>query len=74
MEGIRRDGLQLPRKEKPHDGQEEMDLAFCGNVVLALVKEDTTVTRPLHMSSFGEVHSLHTNSIWDILEVFEVER
>ena len=29
MEGIRRDGLQLPRKEKPHDGQEEdLDLAL----------------------------------------------
>ena len=47
MEGIRRDGLQLPRKGKPDDGQEEeIDLAFCGNVMLVLIKEDTTVTRP----------------------------
>ena len=72
MEGIRRDGLQLPRKVKPHDGQEEeMDLAFNGKVMLALLKEDTAVTRPLHTGCFGEVHLLHTNSIWDLPEVLE---
>ena len=33
MEGIRRDGLQLPRKGKPHDEhEEEMDLNFYRNV------------------------------------------
>ena len=73
MEGIRRDGLQLPRKIKLHDGQEEeMDLlAFYGKVMLAVFKEDTAVTRPLHTSCFGEVHLLHTKSIWDFPEVLE---
>ena len=38
MEGIRREGLQRPREVQSHDGQEEeMDLAFCGNVMLALL-------------------------------------
>ena len=68
MEGIRRDGLQLPRKVKSHDGQEveEMDLAFYGKGRLALSKEGTAVTRPRHTSCFGEVHLLHTNGIWDL--------
>ena len=47
-----------------------MDVAFYENVVSALV-EGTAVTRPLHMSCFGEVHLLHTNSIWDLPEVLE---
>ena len=73
MKGIRRDGLQLPRKEKPHDGQEEeMDLAFSGNVVLALLREDTAVTQLLHTSCFNKVHLLHTSSaafllLWVVL-------
>ena len=58
-------------KEKHHDGQEEMDLAFFGNVALALLKEDIAVTRPLHTSCFGEVHLIHTNSTWDFPEVLE---
>ena len=33
MEGNRRNGLQLPRKAKPHHGQEEMDMAFNENVM-----------------------------------------
>ena len=67
MEGIRRDGLQLPREVKFHDGQEEeLDLAFCGNVMLALLREDTAVSRPLHTSCFGEVHLLREMSIWDL--------
>ena len=46
MEGIRRDGLQLSREVEPHDGQEEeMDLAFYGNAMLALLREDAAVTR-----------------------------
>ena len=49
--------FQLPRKIQPHDGKEgERDLAFCRNVMLVLLKEDTAVTRPLHTSCFGEVH------------------
>ena len=53
-------------------GQEEvMDLAFCGNVMLAFLKDYTAVTRPLHTSCFGEVHLLHTNSIWDLPEVID---
>ena len=72
MEGIRRDGPQLPRKEKSHDGQEEeMDLAFYGNVMLALLREDTAVTRALHTSRFGEVHLLRENSIWGFPEVLQ---
>ena len=71
MEGIHSNGFQLPRKEKPHDGQEEMDLAFYGNFLLAFLKEDTAVTRPLHTSCFGEVRLLHTSSIWDLPEVLE---
>ena len=31
----------------------------------------TAVTRPLYMSSFDEVHSPQTNSIWDLPEVLE---
>ena len=58
-------------RKNPHDGQEEMDLALYGDVVLALLKEDTTVTRPLHTSCFGEVHFFHTNSIWDLPEIWE---
>ena len=41
--------------------------------MLALLTEDTAVTRPLHTSCFGEVHLLHTNSIWDLPEVPEEE-
>ena len=59
-------------KVKCHDGQEEeMELVLCGNAMLALLKEDTAVTRPLHTSGFGEVHSLYTSSIWDFPEVLE---
>ena len=45
--------------------------SFYGTVVLALLKGDTAVTRPLHTSCVGEVHLLHTNSIWDLAEVLE---
>ena len=45
--------------------------SFYGNVVLALLKGDTAVTRPLHTSCVGEVHLLHTKSIWDLAEVLE---
>ena len=69
MEGIRRDGLQLPRKAKSHDGQEEeMDLAFFGNVMFALLREDTAVTRPRH-ELFRR--SARESSIWDLPEVLE---
>ena len=45
LEGIRRDPLQLARKGKPQDGQEEeMDLAFHGNVF----------TWPLHTSCLAK--------------------
>ena len=71
MEGIRKDGLQLPRKEKQPDGQPEMDLAFDGNVVLVLMKDQAAETHPLHTSSVGDVHLLHTNGIWDLLEVID---
>ena len=69
MEGIHSDGLQLPWKEEPPDGQEEMVLAFFGNVVLALMKDQTAETHPLQTNSFGEVQWLHTNRIWDLPEV-----
>ena len=73
MESIRTGGLQLPRKVKPHDGQEEevMDLVVYGKVMLALLQEDTAVTRPLHTSCFGDVHFLHTNGSKDLPEVLE---
>ena len=39
--------------------------------MLALLKEDTAVTRPLHTSGFSEVHQLHMINIWDLPEVLE---
>ena len=63
-----KDGLQ-PWKEKQPDEQAEIDLAFCGNVVLALKKDQAAETHPLHTSSFGEVHLLHPHNIWDLSEV-----
>ena len=40
-------------------------------VTLALLREDTAVSRPLHTSCFGEVHLLRELGIWDLLEVAE---
>ena len=48
-----------------------MDKGFYGNVMLALLKGDIAVTRPLHTSGFGEVQSLHPTSIWHLPEVLE---
>ena len=48
-----------------------MDFAFYGKVMSALLKEDIAVTRPLHTSCFGDVHLLHTSSIWDLPEILE---
>ena len=48
-----------------------MDLAFYGNVMLALLKEDAGVTRPWHTSCFDGVHLLREMSISDLPEVAE---
>ena len=50
MEGIRRDGLQLPRKEIPPGAQEEVDLTSFGNAVMALMR-DQAAEALLHQES-----------------------
>ena len=64
MEGIRRTGLQLPWKDKPPDGHEEMDLAF--GVVIAMMKDQAAEAHLQPANSIGEAHLHQANSIWDL--------
>ena len=50
MEGIRRDGRQFPRKETSTAGQEEVDIAAFGNVVIALMRDQDTEAQ-MHQTS-----------------------
>ena len=48
MEGIRRDGLQLPRKDKLHDGARRDEFGFLWERRVTLVEEDTAGTAAAH--------------------------
>ena len=39
--------------------------------MLALLREETAVSQPLHTSYFGEVYLLRELSIWDLSEAAE---